>query len=303
MSEHPGRVNCHAHVLLPEGVFAPDNDVGVVFHPLPPPWEDDVERLVRQVARAVTARVEARGEGEEAETDVRMRDQDEAMAPAPSSSLSQPATAAHGRPRRSSSATRIHTDRLVEATGKRSSDCAAMGARSPIAHPPLSTDAQGGVVLSRRKPLRDGRAQLAFTPIEFLRRLAALIRPPRVHLTRYHGVFAPHHRHRAAVGVWTARTRRARPGVARTLRQRATAPARLGDAGETRHVLDVLVYHACGGPLRILAVLPEGEATRAILEHLGLPTTAPGPRAHGPPGGLVGSLGRLKRFCVPPRAF
>ena len=36
-----------------------------------------------------------------------------------------------------------------------------------------------------------------------------------------------------------------------------------------------------------LAVLPEGEATRAILEHLGRPKTGPVPRAHGPPGGLV----------------
>ncbi len=52
---------------------------------------------------------------------------------------------------------------------------------------------------------------------------------------------------------------------------------------EHSFVLDVLVCHACGSPLRILAVLPEGEATRAILDHLGLPTTAPGPRAHGPP--------------------
>jgi hypothetical protein len=54
-----------------------------------------------------------------------------------------------------------------------------------------------------------------------------------------------------------------------------------------RFVLDVLVCHACGGRLRILAVLSEGEATRAILDHLGLPITAPVPRAHGPPGGLV----------------
>ncbi len=51
--------------------------------------------------------------------------------------------------------------------------------------------------------------------------------------------------------------------------------------------LDVLLCHACGGTLRIVAVLPEGDATRAILQHLGLPTTAPGVRTHGPPGGLV----------------
>jgi len=51
--------------------------------------------------------------------------------------------------------------------------------------------------------------------------------------------------------------------------------------------LDVLVCHACGGMLRIVALPPEGDATHAILQHLGLTTTAPGLRALGPPGGLV----------------
>ena len=47
----PLNLNCHAHALLPEGGFAPGDDGRVTFHPLPPPWDDDVERLVRQVAR------------------------------------------------------------------------------------------------------------------------------------------------------------------------------------------------------------------------------------------------------------
>ncbi|MEO7734782.1 MAG: hypothetical protein ABIY55_27755 [Kofleriaceae bacterium] len=46
---------------------------------------------------------------------------------------------------------------------------------------------------------------------------------------------------------------------------------------------DVLVCDACGGAMRILAVLPEGDATRTILEHLDLPTKSP-PRALAPPG-------------------
>ena len=124
--------------------------------------------------------------------------------------------------------------------------------------------------------------------MEFLRHLAALIPPPRVHVTRYHGVFAPHHRHRAAV----ARLVAADPSG--PARRPAHAPAseprrRLDWATLMKRVfvLDVLVCHACGGPLRILAVLSEGEATRAILDHLGLPITAPVRRAHGPPGGLV----------------
>jgi hypothetical protein len=41
--------------------------------------------------------------------------------------------------------------------------------------------------------LRDGRTGLAFTPIDFLRRLATLMPPPRSHLTRYHGVLVPSH--------------------------------------------------------------------------------------------------------------
>lgn len=44
--------------------------------------------------------------------------------------------------------------------------------------------------------------------------------------------------------------------------------------------IDVLVCDTCGGSMRILAVLPAGEASRAILEHLGLPTSHLTGRAH-----------------------
>jgi putative transposase len=137
----------------------------VVFHTLPPPWDDDVERLVRQVARAVTARVEARGNGEEAQTDVRKLDQADAITPAPSSVLLLPATAAPGRRSAFELGYSLHADRLVEADDWEALErLCRYGARSPVAHHRLSTDAQGRVVLSLRKPLRDGRAQLAFTP-------------------------------------------------------------------------------------------------------------------------------------------
>jgi hypothetical protein len=36
-------------------------------------------------------------------------------------------------------------------------------------------------------------------PLDFMARLAALVPPPRMHLTRYHGVFAPHSSWRAAI--------------------------------------------------------------------------------------------------------
>ena len=46
---------------------------------------------------------------------------------------------------------------------------------------------------------------------------------------------------------------------------------------------DVLVCDTCGGAMRILTVISKGDASRAILEHLGLPTEPPPPGAVGPP--------------------
>ena len=44
---------------------------------------------------------------------------------------------------------------------------------------------------------------------------------------------------------------------------------------------DVLVCDACGGAMRIIAVLSKGDASHAILEHLGLPIEPPPLRAPG----------------------
>ena len=85
-------------------------------------------------------------------------------------------------------------DRLVDAEDRDGLErLCRYGARSPIANSRLSRDPSGRVVMALKRPLRGGPTELAFTPVEFLRRLATLIPPPRSHLTRYHGVFAPHH--------------------------------------------------------------------------------------------------------------
>jgi hypothetical protein len=49
------------------------------------------------------------------------------------------------------------------------------------------------------KPRPDGSWQNTLTPLELLDRLARFILPPRRHLHRYHGVFAPHANLRAQV--------------------------------------------------------------------------------------------------------
>ena len=46
---------------------------------------------------------------------------------------------------------------------------------------------------------RNGTTHIILDPLDFLSRLASLIPRPRVHLTRFHGVFAPHFKYRSLV--------------------------------------------------------------------------------------------------------
>ena len=62
--------------------------------------------------------------------------------------------------------------------------------RSPVSAERLSLTAQGQVSYRLKTPYRDGTTDILLEPLDFIARLAALVPPPRVHLTRYHGVFA-----------------------------------------------------------------------------------------------------------------
>jgi len=47
------------------------------------------------------------------------------------------------------------------------------------------------VIYALRRRWRDGTSAIAFEPLDFLARLAALVPRPRAHLLTYHGVLAP----------------------------------------------------------------------------------------------------------------
>jgi len=47
--------------------------------------------------------------------------------------------------------------------------------------------------------INDGTTHVIFEPLDFIARLVALVPRPRVNLTRYYGVFAPHSQYRALV--------------------------------------------------------------------------------------------------------
>ena len=72
-------------------------------------------------------------------------------------------------------------------------------ARGPIATNRLSRMEDGRLCYKLKRAWRDGTSAVALTATEFVERLMALIPPPWVNLTKYHGIFAPRHRWRARV--------------------------------------------------------------------------------------------------------
>lgn len=71
--------------------------------------------------------------------------------------------------------------------------------RPAISEQRLSMTQHGQVRYELKSPYRDGTTHVFFSPIDLIGKLAALIPPPRLNLTRFFGVFAPNSNLRAQV--------------------------------------------------------------------------------------------------------
>lgn len=103
--------------------------------------------------------------------------------------------------------------------------------RSPVTGERLALTASGHVRYALKTPYLDGTTHIVLEPLDLMARLAALVPPPRMHQTRFHGVFAPRSTLRAAVkpahrDVGAAKPPPADPGRAPTPRHVAMSWAR-----------------------------------------------------------------------------
>ena len=152
-----------------------------------------------------------------------------------------------------------------------------------------------GTGRSRKSSAPDARGVIHLSPHELLDRLADLVPPPRKHRHRYHGVFAPNHKLRAAVTALAIGNASARPpdacwasshppsgrGPGRGCREQpaplspdtsriawAKLLARIGE----RFPLEC---PNCGGDIRLIAFMTDPAPIRKILTHLGEPLEPP----------------------------
>ena len=162
-------------------------------------------------------------------------------------------------------------------------------ARPAVAVPRLSLSSTGKVVYTLKTPYRDGTTQVAFEPVDFIARLAALVPKPRINLTRYHGVLAPNHRWRGEVTP----AKRGK-GVKRISNTEVHSPAErhvaMSWAQRLKRVfnIDIEVCGRCGGSVRVIACIEDQKIIDRILAHLRdreqdiptlLPLLTPPPRA------------------------
>jgi Putative transposase len=170
-------------------------------------------------------------------------------------------------------------------------------ARPAVAEARLSINEQGDVVYKFKKPWSDGTTAIKMTQLEMMERLAALVPRPRVHLTRFHGVLGPHYKYRKlivpkkkveltlAAGDTSATAASDAMHPADSDKQPASAK-RIAWAQLLKRVfnIDVTVCSHCKGKMKIIAAIEDPKVIKKILNHMGLPSTAPRlAPARGPP--------------------
>ena len=133
----------------------------------------------------------------------------------------------------------------------------------------------GAIVFDLKRPRR-GVTQFVFAPLSFLARICSLVPPPGFHMVRFFGAPAGGAPVRAAIVPTPPESTPDRP----TAPQR---PATMGWADLLRRVFAVDITRcACGGALRIVAVITQPSVVEAILAAIRLSAH---PNARPPPLG------------------
>lgn len=281
-------LNVHFHTLVFDGVFVQDQSEAVRFRPLPPPTADEVGRLLATIYTR-TCRLLRRIGFDDTASDLSRPDPvaEESVMLAGLSTASiqgrialgsragarvlrvgpgaEGALVLSGGPRHAHIAGfDLHANVAVPAAdrGRLEQLCRYL-LRPAVAQTRLRRVGDGRILLTLKTAWGDGTRHLLFEPLELLEKLAALTPRPRINLILYHGVLAPHSRWRARV-------------MAHAPEPMAVEHATTASAPPPRHYawahlmrrafdIDVLACPRCGGRLRLVGLIEDPAAIRAIL--------------------------------------
>jgi hypothetical protein len=153
-------------------------------------------------------------------------------------------------------------------------------ARPAVAEDRLMMRPSGDIVLRLKTQYSDGTSHLLFSGLEFVEKLAALIPPPRIHLTRFFGCLAPHAKIRSQIVPKKEQDSEQTQAAAAGTQTQAT-PDRKRRSGWAEllarvFAIDMLHCPNCGSEnFKPVAAILEVSVVSKILTHLGLPDKPP----------------------------
>ena len=270
-------LNLHFHTLVPDGVFFEDSEGNVQFHPLPPPTVPDLEKLARRLIPRLLKKLAAESEQtEDADWMHLLTRYLQAQSGRAAPTIDWPRGL-----RVFAEGFSLHAGVSVsELDGDALERLARYCARPPLSLHRIAVDPDGQILYRAKHAAPGAPRRLHLSPTQFLGRIAALIPPPRSHLIRYHGVFAPHSKHRERIVPNHAQLPKPTPAAPSATTSAQTPPpprSRLDWASLLRRVfaIDVLHCDRCGGRRQLLSMITEAKTAQIILNHLGLPAQAP----------------------------
>jgi hypothetical protein len=304
-------LNVHFHQLFIDGVYELDaNKEPTTFHAAPEPTRAELAKILEQIIARVTRLLERRGiiiRDPEQGLQIDLSDDDSftqlqagaisyrfAFGPNKGKKALTLKTVPEQDPNSEgglvakNSGFSLHAGVTVPGTERKKLEklCRYI-ARPAIALERLRLNSSGQVVYSLKKPYSDGTTHIVMKPLELLEKIAAIIPRPRVHLTRFHGILAPHDKHRKLV------VPKGQAPIAEASTDKPDEPptkSRITWARLLKRVfnIDVEICAECSGKAKVIAAIEDPIVIRKILTHLGLPTKPPiihPARTRGPPPG------------------
>jgi hypothetical protein len=158
-------------------------------------------------------------------------------------------------------------------------------ARPAVSEERLSQANNGDIHYKLKNPWTDGTTGVVFSPLEFLEKLSALVPLPRIHLTRFHGILAPHSKFRKFVvpQIVEEKVEEDNLDIEKSLEvqnedaDNNTKQKRISWAKLLSRVfaLDMNNCDHCGAEMKAISAVIKQKIVVKILTHLGLPARAP----------------------------
>jgi hypothetical protein len=279
-------LNPHFHCLVVDGIF---NGKNAAFHRAPALRGEDVKEIVETTAHRVIRLLERQGVLEADAYDDLADEQPVLSGITAASVFNMVSTGERSglRVRRilSDPAEGIKTGKLCyaargfslhAATRIEAGDKAGLErlcnyvSRPPLAQGSLTQISEDEYAFKLKTPWSDGTTHLLLSGTELLEKVSALVPPPRRNLVRYHGILAPHAKHRKKVVP-------NKPDEEELKKIRGCSKNRiLWSALLARTFgLNLETCPNCGGRMRMVAALTDPASVKTYLDGVGLESEIP----------------------------